>query len=672
MRWLPLLICIIMSLHSDNKYAYYDSLSLEELMQITIDSAGKQKEQISEIPASVIIVTRDEIQKYGYTTVSEVLKNVPGLFHVYNYAQDTFGIRGILGGEIVLLVNGVVQRYTNLLHFSFNAEVVDRIEIVRGPMSVIYGNGAFLGSVNIITNELHDNEETLNMASLGIGTSNTQTAFTRFESVEENLKTVISASFYDTKGVDAEYKDMLSPSQFSQIPDGAHTSTNGDLERNNKYFNLYTEYKKIYLQLQVNETINEWYVLTPSFGEGNEETTTTTVSTIGYKDEISKNISLDAKVTYSTYKELRDYDFIAKELTGERKTSARTIDAELDFIYNPTDELNAIVGINYINTSDLSRNLQVPILGANQLIQSSDVVTRSAFIQLNYKPAKKLKIIAGLRLEQDLRFTNKTTVCEGTSCTAHVEVASPNEKIHKIPRLAFIYSLNQHHIFKFLYGEATRHEFLLSADTDKREMIETYEINYLYVKPNLSLSLSLFHNNINNLSRGFQIFNHDTGEVDSFFDDSGELVTQGIELITRFALNENFLFDISGTYVNVEDTKNNIDPGNAPELLFKARASWHKNDFTSAINATYTSKMKADWNAILEDGSVNRIGDEVDANIILDANIRYEHSSDLYANIHISNILDEEIRYPASNDTPFHKGLIGQERRILLTLGKKF
>ena len=91
-------------------------LSLEELMTIEISSASKRPERISKIPASVTVILRKDIEAYGYTTLTEVFENIPGLFNIYSYdgAPGNFGLRGSFNSRyqnasIVILVNGVNQ-----------------------------------------------------------------------------------------------------------------------------------------------------------------------------------------------------------------------------------------------------------------------------------------------------------------------------------------------------------------------------------------------------------------------------------------------------------------------------------------------------------------------------------------------------------------------------------
>jgi len=144
------------------------SLSLADLMNVEIVTAGKTTEKIKDIPASVVLISRSDIEKYGYTTLTDVLENTPGLYNIYSYAgvSGNFGVRGFWNpnsqnSNTAILVNGVNQVYDNDRSNPFEkinvpVEAIDRIEIIRGPMAVLYGNGASFGVINIITNEVTD------------------------------------------------------------------------------------------------------------------------------------------------------------------------------------------------------------------------------------------------------------------------------------------------------------------------------------------------------------------------------------------------------------------------------------------------------------------------------------------------------------------------------------
>ncbi|MCU0934723.1 MAG: Plug domain-containing protein, partial [Gammaproteobacteria bacterium] len=72
-------------------------LPLADLLQVEIRSAGKRDEEIRDIPASVTILTREEIQRYGWVTFEELLRNVPGFFVLDTLDEQPIGTRGVAG-----------------------------------------------------------------------------------------------------------------------------------------------------------------------------------------------------------------------------------------------------------------------------------------------------------------------------------------------------------------------------------------------------------------------------------------------------------------------------------------------------------------------------------------------------------------------------------------------
>ena len=137
-------------------------LSLEELLNVKVFSASKHEQKTSEAPSSITVITRDDIYKHGYRNLFDVLRNVSG-FYVRNHGTyRTLGVRGFApsdesGGRILLLVNGhTINDNINGLapldaEFPVDLDLIDRIEVVRGPSSSLYGADAFFGVVNVIT-----------------------------------------------------------------------------------------------------------------------------------------------------------------------------------------------------------------------------------------------------------------------------------------------------------------------------------------------------------------------------------------------------------------------------------------------------------------------------------------------------------------------------------------
>ncbi len=137
-------------------------LSFEELANIKIISATQREQTIGEAPAIISIITRQEIKDRGYQTVGEALNSVAGLDPLHDRFQYNLGIRGINGGMrawsriVKLMIDGQPVAYRSSSENFLGKElipvnIVERIEIVRGPGSALYGSNAFLGVINIIT-----------------------------------------------------------------------------------------------------------------------------------------------------------------------------------------------------------------------------------------------------------------------------------------------------------------------------------------------------------------------------------------------------------------------------------------------------------------------------------------------------------------------------------------
>lgn len=136
-------------------------LSLDELMNVQVVTAGRQAQMLSEAPAAMSVVTAEDIRQLGAISVSEALRMVVGLHlgHTNAASQVAGGIRGfhkLPANKIVTLVNGTpwaLETYDipGLDEIPVSLEEIDRIEVMRGPGSSLYGSNAMFGVINVIT-----------------------------------------------------------------------------------------------------------------------------------------------------------------------------------------------------------------------------------------------------------------------------------------------------------------------------------------------------------------------------------------------------------------------------------------------------------------------------------------------------------------------------------------
>lgn len=136
-------------------------MDLMELLNTPIVSASKTAEKLSDAPATVIVISRDDIEKRGYTQLSDFLDDLPGMEVIRPYADTHLknywrGYRNTIGEPFLVMIDGVVFN-----HLYFNTadtplvatplSNIERIEVVYGPASSVYGANAFMGVINIIT-----------------------------------------------------------------------------------------------------------------------------------------------------------------------------------------------------------------------------------------------------------------------------------------------------------------------------------------------------------------------------------------------------------------------------------------------------------------------------------------------------------------------------------------
>ncbi|ACY15110.1 TonB-dependent receptor plug domain-containing protein [Haliangium ochraceum] len=127
-----------------------------------VSVSTKITQTVEDTPASVYVIDRDQIERAGYRSVGEALTFAPGLYVSYDLVNYHVGVRGIFGGSrsgsrtLKVMVNGQAVEYVQSGTYFLGPEfipisAVERIEIMRGPASSLYGTGALEGAINVVT-----------------------------------------------------------------------------------------------------------------------------------------------------------------------------------------------------------------------------------------------------------------------------------------------------------------------------------------------------------------------------------------------------------------------------------------------------------------------------------------------------------------------------------------
>jgi iron complex outermembrane receptor protein len=143
----------------------FTGMNLQQLMQVEVPlvyGASKHEQKITEAPSAVSIITADEIKRNGHRTLRDVLNNVRGFYVTYDRMYSYIGVRGVnrpgdFGGRILITVDG--HRMNDPIYDSalsgtegfLDVDLIDRVEVIRGPGSSLYGNNAVFAVINVIT-----------------------------------------------------------------------------------------------------------------------------------------------------------------------------------------------------------------------------------------------------------------------------------------------------------------------------------------------------------------------------------------------------------------------------------------------------------------------------------------------------------------------------------------
>ena len=193
-------------------------LSLKELLDVqfdTVTTASRRSQRLWEAPASVSIVTREEIAVFGYRTLADALGSTPGVYTTDDRYYTYLGMRGFsrpgdYNSRVLLLVDG--SRVNDNLYDSgwvghespVDVDNIERVEVIRGPSSSLYGSSAFFGTVNVISRRggsLNGVETSAEAGSLRSYRTRTAAGY----KYKSGFEFFTAASYFESRGVERLY-----------------------------------------------------------------------------------------------------------------------------------------------------------------------------------------------------------------------------------------------------------------------------------------------------------------------------------------------------------------------------------------------------------------------------------------------------------------------------------
>ena len=470
-----------------------DELRLENLLNLevpTVESASRYSQKTTEAPASVTIITADEVKKYGYRTLADILQSVRGLEVSYNRNYSFLGIRGFNRGDfnsrILVLVDG--HRINNSLsdgafigtEFILDVDLIEKVEVIRGPASSLYGNNALFGVVNVITRKGRD------MAGHGAEVSGEAASFDTYKGratyghkFETGAEMLLSGSWYDSQG-----PENIVFRRFNPL---ANTNFVAHKVDDDAYRNVFGSFSFHDWSLEGAFNTREKGVPTAPFGTRISDPRTQTTDdrsfvNLKYAHEFPESVDVTAQIYYDRHDFTGDFllDTMPETLNREKQEAQWWgVDFQVKKVLFERHVL--IAGAEYRDDFiQIRRNFDVSPPSADFVNAPSDTYNYGVYLQGDAAVLTNLHVNAGFRYDQ-YGHTDPTVN----------------------PRSALIYSPWEKTTFKFIRGHAFRapnyYERIFNASLIP-ERITTHDLVYEQgIGKHLRSSVSGFYNEIEHL-----------------------------------------------------------------------------------------------------------------------------------------------------------------------------
>ena len=464
-------------------------MSVEQLMSVevaTVYGASKYEQKVTEAPASVSIVTADEIRKYGYRTLADALRSVRGFYVTSDRNYDFIGVRGFnrpgdYNSRILLLVDGhrindnVFDTAPIGTEFPIDMDLIDRIEVIRGPSSSLYGTNAFFGVINVITRQPGDLQGTELSGSAGsFGTYESRVSYGH--EYASGLGVLLSGSLMHSDGPDTLYYK-----EFQALNGGVAQHADGDQD-----YRLYGKFSLRDFTLVGAYASRTKHVPTASFGTVFNDARFQTTDSHGFLDlkylhDFGDQTQLTARAFYDRYYYHGDYP-TDKEPANSDTTAPP--------VATPLVVLNKDLAWGNWWGGELQLTKTLP--GRNKVSLGTEFRDNSLQRQQNYDALpyqvylddRRSSSIWALYLQDEIQLLDSLILSAGVRYDHYQSFGGTSN-----PRLALIYQPAQGSALKLLYGSAFRapnaYELyyddrvnILGNPTLKPEKIQTYEAVY--------------------------------------------------------------------------------------------------------------------------------------------------------------------------------------------------
>ena len=647
-----------------------NSFANTALEDVTVTTATKTEKNIDGVSASVIIVTKEDIEKISASTLKDVFEKIPsinaqfGRFpHPSSASKASVSIRGAGANGTLILIDGKRLSGETEGPYELNripAAMIERIEIVKGSMSTLYGSDAIGGVINIITKKVDKNNSTLDVkyGQNGHGEAKEKNVNFTTAGKKEDIKYKLFGSIIDT----SSYSKNKSYTQVATNPTtgavlaanpqnkitGTNKVTFGD-DSNVK--NIGTRIEKdlndsVTLGVDLNyldENREGTYIGSAQYAGGglikntpvnSEDNNRRFDVSSDLKYQINDDLSGQTKVYRSYYKKRNETTPITFAGPVSTKFSANvTIDTiESNLTYSLNDSNIITTGVEFREeTRDSS--------AINPVASSSDFITKkvkyeSLFVQDEIALTDSLNATMGARYDKISNADNKATIQAGLvqKLTENTNLRANYAQGYRAPDIAELYVVSPSYKDGKRFGSDVVFGPKTTAYDLKPEQSQTFEIALSNRLEKLFSEIVLFNTKIDDK---IELVSYGAGNAKYYTSENLDKVDiKGVELNLDYTLNDNADLNFNLTYLNTEDKSTN------KELIFTP-------DLSASLGFNYKILSNVATNLSLrylgEQYSDTQNSATTDDYTLVDVGVNYDVNKTLTLYTGIDNIFDKKI-----------------------------
>jgi outer membrane receptor protein involved in Fe transport len=616
-----------------------ENLSFEDLLSVEVTAASKKSESLNDAPGIMTVISHTEIEGFSARSLGEVLNRIPGaiLLTANVFPSNSIEMRGQsftpYNNHVLFLLNGrpfrdpITGGLNSPLLTGFPVDALERIEVIRGPGSVLYGSCAYSGVINLVTRDLKEDglegKLAVSGGNQGIFWQGANLAYRK-----DRVSLAASVYHHDDSGPEFSYVDYLGVDHGARY-DRKNLSAVAKL----KVDKLTVNASVLRLdQYSLAGADNNW-----DFGDPYDNNNhTALVLDAGYSFSLGQKSSLDANITFNRH---------IWETDGHQAQYGNDLMGELTFKSAPTDRLNLIFGGTFASHK-----------WSGDLLINGDMPQGSLYAQIDYRVTQALKFIGGFQWNK----------IEGVDANLS-------------PRAGLIYSFSDKVGVKALYSKAFRKGYPLETSFDlfvfrgnlelQPELVDTAELQLFMQGEGMQLNVTGYYSKMTNMITR-QLFTDPEALLGWYlkYVNGGYHEFCGVELEGKGNLTRALFAVGSLSYQTNRSEAGITDSALHPNFMFKLGILYRGNGFDAGVFNTFVSKPKS---VGLINAGVQMVNPEAESHDLLGV----KFSADLFRllkvsaksriRLHLSadNILGTTVRYPEFTSrgvntlTPLYSGM---------------